>query len=72
MRNLSERGRSVDENRSQKPSPDDPAQSQRFVEMAKLLGAVEGKGAFETAISAITDKRAKSLSSNEKTTNQSQ
>ena len=38
MRNLYERGRNVTENRSQKPSADDPEQSKRFVEMAKLPG----------------------------------
>ena len=57
MRNLSERGKDVAENRSQKPNPDDPEQSQRFVEMAKLLGAEGSKDAFEAALSAVTGVR---------------
>ncbi|MPL71049.1 hypothetical protein SDC9_16817 [bioreactor metagenome] len=55
MRNLRERGRNVAENRSQKPCADDPEQSQRFIEMAKLQGVEGCKDAFESAISVITD-----------------
>lgn len=55
MRNLHKRGRNVVENRSQKPCADDPEQSQRFIEMAKLLGVEGCKDAFDPAISVITD-----------------
>ena len=40
--------------KTSKPRIDDPAQSQRFIEMAREIGADERPDAFEHAFKAIT------------------
>jgi hypothetical protein len=61
MRNQTERGSSVAENRKQKPNPksspksglENEAQSKRFMEDAKLLDVDESGDAFERAMGVV-------------------
>lgn len=63
MRNQTERGSSVAENRRPKPSPklapDDEAQSKRFIEDAKLLEVDETGDAFERAMGVVVPPKEK-------------
>lgn len=54
MKSRSERDSNVAENPKAKPDLDDQEQSQRFLEMAELLGTEEMAASFEAAISAIS------------------
>ncbi len=54
MKSRTERESNVAENPKAKPELDDPEQSQRFMEMAELLGNEEMAASFEAAISAIS------------------
>ena len=52
MRSHHATGGNVDENRS-KPKHDDPEQSERFVETAKMVDSVDDEKSFEKVIVAI-------------------
>jgi hypothetical protein len=43
-----------------KPEPDDPAQSQRFIDMAEELGARDDEATFEAKMKAIARHKPKS------------